>query len=179
MVYCDASHRGLGGVLMQGNKVIAYASRQLRKHEKNYTTQRSRQRRWFELFSYCDYELKYHPGKANVVADALSWKERLRPSRVRALRMIVQTSLKCRIIKAQDEALKEENLVAERLYNAEQKFEVWADGVRYMKGRAWILKIGDLKDRVLNEAHRLRYLIYPGADKMYQDIKEYYWWAGM
>nr|GEV99271.1 putative reverse transcriptase domain-containing protein [Tanacetum cinerariifolium] len=113
------------------------------------------------------------------VADALSWKERLRPSRVRALRMIVQKSLKCRIIKAQDEALKEENLVAERLYNAEQKFKVWADGVRYLKGRAWILKNGDLKDRVLDEAHWLRYLIYPGADKMYQDIKEYYWWAGM
>ncbi|GKE12762.1 putative reverse transcriptase domain-containing protein, partial [Tanacetum coccineum] len=81
MVYCDASHKDLGAVLMQREKVIAYASRQLKIHEKNYTTHdlelgsvelNMRQRRWLELLSDYDSDIRYHPGKANVVADALS-----------------------------------------------------------------------------------------------------------
>ncbi|GJW84419.1 putative reverse transcriptase domain-containing protein [Tanacetum coccineum] len=81
VVYCDASHKGLGAVLMQREKVIAYVSRQLKIHEKNYTTHdlelgavkelNIRQRRWLELLSDYDCEICYHPGKANVVADAL------------------------------------------------------------------------------------------------------------
>ncbi|GKB32672.1 putative reverse transcriptase domain-containing protein, partial [Tanacetum coccineum] len=71
VVYCDASHKGLGAVLMQQEKVIAYASRQLKIHEKNYTIHQKelnmRQRRWLELLSDYDCELRYHPGKANVV----------------------------------------------------------------------------------------------------------------
>ncbi|GJX40941.1 retrovirus-related pol polyprotein from transposon TNT 1-94 [Tanacetum coccineum] len=126
VVYCDASGIGLGCVLMQRGKVIAYASRQLKIHEKNYTTHdlelgavvfalkiwrhylygtksviytdhkslqhifsqkelNMRQRRWIELFSDYDCEIRYHPGKANVVADALSRKERVKPKRVRAI----------------------------------------------------------------------------------------------
>ncbi|GJS33244.1 putative reverse transcriptase domain-containing protein [Tanacetum coccineum] len=95
IVYCDASNQGLGCVLMQRGKVIAYASRQLKIHEKNYTTHdlelgavkelNMRQRRWIELFSDYECEICYHPGKANVVADALSRKERLKPRRVRAM----------------------------------------------------------------------------------------------
>ncbi|GKA32376.1 putative reverse transcriptase domain-containing protein [Tanacetum coccineum] len=88
VVYCDASHKGLGVVLMQREKVIAYASRQLKVHEKNYTTHdlelgsvelNMRQRRWLELLSDYDCDIRYHPGKANVVADALSRKERIEP----------------------------------------------------------------------------------------------------
>ncbi|GJV64144.1 putative reverse transcriptase domain-containing protein [Tanacetum coccineum] len=90
VVYCDASHKGLGVVLMQREKVIAYASRQLKVHEKNYTTHdlelgsvelNMRQRRWLELLSDYDCDIRYHPGKANVVADALSHKERTEPLR--------------------------------------------------------------------------------------------------
>ncbi|GKC59610.1 putative reverse transcriptase domain-containing protein [Tanacetum coccineum] len=128
IVYCDASHKGLGTVLMQNEKVIAYASRQLKIHEKNYTTHdlelgavvfalkiwrhylygtkctvftdhkslqhildqkelNMRQHCWLELLSDYDCEIRYHPGKANVVADALSRKERSKPLRVRALVM--------------------------------------------------------------------------------------------
>nr|GFC12894.1 retrotransposon protein, putative, Ty3-gypsy subclass [Tanacetum cinerariifolium] len=72
VVYCDASHKGLGSVLMQREKVIAYASRQLKVHEKNYTTHDLE----LELLSDYDCDIRYHPGKANVMADALSRKER-------------------------------------------------------------------------------------------------------
>ncbi|GJZ15501.1 putative reverse transcriptase domain-containing protein [Tanacetum coccineum] len=89
IAYCDASKKGLGAVLMQREKVISYASRQLKIHEKNYTTHdlelgtvhildqkelNMRQHRWLELLSDYDCEIRYHPGKANVVADALSRK---------------------------------------------------------------------------------------------------------
>ncbi|GJX92928.1 putative reverse transcriptase domain-containing protein [Tanacetum coccineum] len=103
VVYCDGSGIRLGCVLMQRGKVIAYASRQLKIHEKNYTTRDL----YIELFSdyYC--EIRYHPGKANMVADVLSRKERVNPKRVRAMNMILQSSIKDRILAAQKEAVDE------------------------------------------------------------------------
>ncbi|GJW84422.1 putative reverse transcriptase domain-containing protein [Tanacetum coccineum] len=108
MVYCDASLKGFGAILMKRENVIAYASRQLKVHEENYTThdlelgavvfalglwRHYLQLRWIELLSDYDCEIRYHPGKANVVADALSRKERIKPLRVRALVMIVHNNL--------------------------------------------------------------------------------------
>ncbi|GJY65650.1 reverse transcriptase domain-containing protein [Tanacetum coccineum] len=94
VVYCDASHKALGTVLMQREKVIAYASCQLKVHEKNYTTHdlelkelNMRQRRWLELLSDYDCKIRYHPGKANVVADALRRPEMKEASRERVRAM--------------------------------------------------------------------------------------------
>ncbi|KAJ9547519.1 hypothetical protein OSB04_020062 [Centaurea solstitialis] len=220
VVYCDASHQGLGCVLMQNKKVIAYASRQLKVHEKNYTTHdleigavvfalkiwrhylygtkctiftdhkslqhildqkmlNMRQRRWVELLSDYDYEIKYHPGKANVVADALSRKERVKPTRSRAMGMVVQTSLKSQIVEAQKEALKANNLKKETLHKLEKEFEEKSDGVRYFKNRIWVPKVDQLRALIMDEAHQSKYSIHPGSDKMYKGLKEHYWWSGM
>nr|GEU67455.1 retrovirus-related Pol polyprotein from transposon 17.6 [Tanacetum cinerariifolium] len=154
VVYCDASIKCLGAILMQREKVIAYGSRQLKAHEKNYTTHdlelgavvfalkiwrhylygtkctvftdhkslqhildqkelNMRRRRWLELLSDYDCEIRDYPGKANVVADALSRKERIKPLRVRALVMTIGLDLPRKILDAQTKAIKPENLKSE------------------------------------------------------------------
>nr|GEZ31684.1 putative reverse transcriptase domain-containing protein [Tanacetum cinerariifolium] len=189
VVYCDASHKGLGVVLMQKEKVIAYASRQLKVHEKNYTTHdlelgavvfalkmwrhylygtkcvvftdhknlqhildqkelNMRQRCWLELLSDYDCEIRYHPGKANVVADALKAK-------------------------------KEENFINEDLHVMINKLEPRADGTLCLNNRSWVPCIGDLRALIMHESHKSKYSIHPGSDKMYQDLKRLDWWPNM
>ncbi|GKA55898.1 putative reverse transcriptase domain-containing protein [Tanacetum coccineum] len=226
VVYCDASHKGLGVVLMQREKVIAYASRQLKVHEKNYTTHdlelgsvvfalkkwrhylygtkctvftdhkslqhildqkelNMRQRRWLELLSDYDCDIRYHPGKANVVADALSRKERIEPLRVRALVMTIGLDLPKQILEAQIEALKPENLENEdvggmiRKDIPKEKLEPRADGTLCLNGRSWLPCYGDLRSVIMHESHKSKYSIHPGSEKMYQDMKKLYWWPNM
>nr|GEV30988.1 putative reverse transcriptase domain-containing protein [Tanacetum cinerariifolium] len=123
IVYCDALLKGFGAVLMQREKVITYASRQLKKHEENYTTHaleldakelNMRKRRCIELLSDYDCEIRYHLGKSNVVADALSRKDK-EPLRVRSLVMMVHTNLPEKIPEAQTETINEENVKAENM----------------------------------------------------------------
>ncbi|GKC16495.1 putative reverse transcriptase domain-containing protein [Tanacetum coccineum] len=87
-----------------------------------------RQRRWLELLADYDCEIRYHPRKANVVADALSRKERIKPLRVRSLVMTIHPNLPSQILKAQTEALKEENIKAENLRGMDKAFEIRPDG---------------------------------------------------
>ncbi|GKA37519.1 putative reverse transcriptase domain-containing protein, partial [Tanacetum coccineum] len=179
VVYCNASGLGLGCVLMQRGKVIAYASRQLKIHEKNYTThdlelgavvfalkiwrhclygtksviytdhkslqhifnQRElnmRQCRWIELFSNYDCEIRYHPSKANVVADALRMQRGL-----------------------------------------DEMMEQRGDGTLYYLDRIWVPMNGDVRTLIMDEAYNSKYSVHPGADKMYYDLRDRYWWPGM
>ncbi|GJS72710.1 putative reverse transcriptase domain-containing protein [Tanacetum coccineum] len=139
VVYCDASHKGLGAVLMQREKVIAYASRQLK-----------------NLLSDYDCEIRYHPGKANVVADALSRKERSKPLRVRALVMTIGLNLPKQILSAQLEARKEENFINEDLRGMINKLEPRTDRTLCLNNRSWISCLGDLRALILHESHSQR-----------------------
>ncbi|GJW04255.1 putative reverse transcriptase domain-containing protein [Tanacetum coccineum] len=135
-----------------------------------------RQRRWIELLSDYDCEIRYHPGKANVVADALSRKEREKPIRVRALVMTVYPDLSEKILKAQTEAMKEENVKAENLGRLIKPiFEIRSDGIRYFDKRIWLPLYGGIRDLIMHESHKSKYSIHPGSDKMYQDLKKLYW----
>ncbi|GJV14918.1 putative reverse transcriptase domain-containing protein [Tanacetum coccineum] len=152
VVYYDASLKGYGVVLMKREKVITYASRQLKVYEENYATHDLElgavvfALRWIELLSDYDCEIRYHPGKANVVAEALSQKERNKPLRVRALMMTIHNDLPKQIREARKEAMKRKN---------------------------------GLRDLVMHESHKSKYSIHLRSDKMYQDLKPLYWWPNM
>nr|GEV29573.1 reverse transcriptase domain-containing protein [Tanacetum cinerariifolium] len=134
MVYCDASHKGLGAVLMQREK---------------------------------------------------SRKERIEPLRVRALVMTIGLYIPKRILEAQIEALKPENLKNEdvggmiRKDIPREKLEPRADGTLCLNGRSWLPCYGDLRSVIMHESHKSKYSIHPGSDKMYQDMKKLYWWPNM
>nr|GEX23352.1 putative reverse transcriptase domain-containing protein [Tanacetum cinerariifolium] len=136
--------------------------------------------RWNELLSDYDCEIRYHPGKASVVANALSQKEKNNPLHVRALMMTIQNDLPKQIHKAQEEAMKRKNVKAENLRRLiKQIFEFCPDGTRCFGNRVWLPRFGGLRDLVMQESHKSKYFIHPGSDKMYQDLKLLYWWSNM
>ncbi|GJZ80114.1 putative reverse transcriptase domain-containing protein [Tanacetum coccineum] len=150
-----------------------------------------RQRCWLELLSDYDCEIRYHPGKANVVADALTRKERDQPLRVRALVMTIGLDLPKQILNAQTEARKPENIknedvggmLVENAKNLEtirtEKLEPYADGTLCLNGRSWLPCYGNLRTVIMHESYKSKYSIHPGSDKMYQDMKKLYWWPNM
>nr|GFA10775.1 reverse transcriptase domain-containing protein [Tanacetum cinerariifolium] len=138
-----------------------------------------RQQRWLELLSDYECKIRYHPGKANVVADALSQKERSKPLRVRALVMTIGLNLPKKILNAQSEVRKEENFINEDLHDMINKLEPCADGTLCLNNRSWISCIDDLRALIMHESHKSKYSIHPGSDKMYQDLKKLYCWPNM
>nr|GEV40220.1 putative reverse transcriptase domain-containing protein [Tanacetum cinerariifolium] len=169
VVYCDASHKGLGVVLMQREKVISYASRQLKygtkytvftdhkslQHILNQKELNMRQRHWLELLSDYDCDIRYHPGKANV------------------------------ILEAQIEALKPENLENRDIGDMikkdipKEKLEPRADGTLCLNDMSWLPCYGNLRFVIMHESHKSKYSVHPSSDKMYQDMKNLYWWPNM
>jgi hypothetical protein len=237
-VYCDASGSGLGCVLMQEGRVIAYASRQLHRHEEHYPTHdleladvvhalkiwrhyllgnifhiytdhkclkyiftqsalNMRQRRWIELIKDYELEIHYHPRKANVVADALSHK-----AFCHCLTVWTPDTTLCQELEKLNlgmiqhgtlNQLKLESILLQRIIDArrndkgmkhihekiEADFRKDDQGIIWFNDRIVVPKDADVRQQILDEAHLSRYPIHPGSTKMYQDLKQYYWWTKM
>nr|GEX77592.1 putative reverse transcriptase domain-containing protein [Tanacetum cinerariifolium] len=136
--------------------------------------------RWIELLSDYDCEIRYHPGKANVVADALSRKEREKPLRVRSLVLTDHKDLMQQILKAQVESLKEGNMQKEDLGRMQKQiFEIRSNRIRYHDKRIWLPLHRGLRDLIMHESHKSKYSIHPGSTKMYQDLRKLYWCPNM
>ncbi|GJS49981.1 putative nucleotidyltransferase, ribonuclease H [Tanacetum coccineum] len=191
-IYSDASKKGLGCVLMQHGKVIAYASRQLKPYEVNYPTHDLElaavvfalkiwrtfcMRRWLELLKDYDTNIQYHPGKANVVADALSQKSGMIAcfdSR------ILHDLERLDVIK---EAQRDDGELWAIVQNVEDgkhtEFRVDDGGVVWFEDRLCVPNDQALREKVMTEAHSSPFTIHPGSTKMYRDLKQYFWWNGM
>nr|GEW90577.1 putative reverse transcriptase domain-containing protein [Tanacetum cinerariifolium] len=202
VVYCNASHKGLGAVLMHREKVIAYASRQLKIHKKNYTTHD------LELgsvvFALKVWKHYLYGTKCIVFTDHKSLQHILNQKELnmrqrRWLKLLSDYDCDIRyhlgMENIVDEALshkerieplrKPKNLVNEdvggmiRKDIPKEKLEPRADGTLCLHDRSWLPCYGDLRSVIMHESHKLKYSIHPGSEKMYQDVKKLYWWPNM
>ncbi|GJY61420.1 putative reverse transcriptase domain-containing protein [Tanacetum coccineum] len=176
---------------LYGTKCMVFTDHKSLQLILNHKELNMRQRCWLELLSDYDCKIRYHPKKANVVADALSRKERIKPLRVRPLVMTIGLDLPKQILNAQTQARKPENIKNEdvggmSIENSKdpdklktEKLEPHADGTLCLNGRSWLPCFGDLRTVIMHNSHKSKYYIHPSSDKMYQDMKKLYWWPNM
>jgi hypothetical protein len=184
-----------------GNTCHIYTDHKSLKYIFTQSELNMRQRRWLELIKDYDLEVHYHLGKANVVADALSRKnhcncltvkpmdhslchelERLNIEIVqqgRLTNITVESTIKDQIISAQ-----KKNLgiayIKEKVRSGQQTdFSIDDTNVLLFKNRLVVPKVPGLRQLILDEAHNTRFSIHPGSNKMYQDLKQRFWWTKM
>nr|GEX58317.1 putative reverse transcriptase domain-containing protein [Tanacetum cinerariifolium] len=162
VVYCDVSNQELGPVLLAfktwrhylyGTKSVIYTNQKSFQHIFDQKELNMRQRWWIKLFSNYECEIRYHPCRENVVADALCWRERVKPKCVRAMAMTIQSEVKIMILAAQSEAFKEENSIVEMLCGLDQLMKRKEDGGMYF---IWVPLIGDVRTLIMDEAYASR-----------------------
>ncbi|GJX13680.1 putative reverse transcriptase domain-containing protein [Tanacetum coccineum] len=148
VVYCDASNQGLVVFALKtwrhylyGTKSVIYKDHKSLRHIFDQKELNMRQKRWIELFSDYECEIRYHLGKANVIANALSRREQVKPKRVRAMAMTIQSGVKRMMMAVQSEAFKEENATAEMLRGMDQLMEKKEDRVYGLTKSAHFLAI--------------------------------------
>ncbi|GKB54566.1 putative reverse transcriptase domain-containing protein [Tanacetum coccineum] len=195
IIYCDASHKGLGVVLMENEKVIAYASRQLKIHEKNYITHDlelgavvfTLKIWWHYLYGTKCIVFTDHKSLQHI----LDQKE-LNMRQRRWLELLITTiglDLPKQILNAQIEAMKPENFEAEDVggmirkkkpdHPKQEKLESRADRTLCLKNKSWLACFSDLRTLIMHGSYKSKYYVYPGSDNMYQDMKKLYWWPNM
>ncbi|GJR01965.1 putative reverse transcriptase domain-containing protein [Tanacetum coccineum] len=201
IVYCDALIKGLGVVLMQREKVIAYASRQLKIHEKNYTTHDSELGAVvfaLKIWRHYLYETKCTMFTDHKSLQHILDQKELNMRQRRWMKLLSDYDCEIRyhqgkanILEAQIEAIKPENIKAEDvecmlIENSKdpekprkEKLEPRADGTLCLNNRSWLSCYSDLRTLIMHESHKLKYSVHPGSDKMYQDMKLLYWWPNM
>ena len=175
---------------LYGEKCFIYTDHKSLKYLPSQRELNLRQRRWMELIKDYDCVIDYHPGKANVVADALSRKtmQTLRTLNAHlsltydgtvVTELIARPSLLNRVLEAQRKDEKIAVIVSQIGNGKEIEFTVNEDGVLYYKDRACVPDDNDLRKAILKEAHSGSFAIHPGSTKMYQDLKMSFWWSGM
>nr|GEU96517.1 retrotransposon protein, putative, Ty3-gypsy subclass [Tanacetum cinerariifolium] len=185
VVYCDASVKGYRVVLMQREKVIAYASRQLKVYEENYTTYDLELGAIFalRLWRHYLYGTKcvvfiYHKSLQYI----LNQKElNLRQQRWIELLSDYDCEIWYHPGKANVEgAMKKKYVRKENLGRLIKPiFEFRPDGTRCFGNHVWLPRFSGLRNLVMHESHKSNYSIHPGSDKMYQDLKPLYWWPNI
>ena len=172
---------------MLGNKVHIFTDHKSLKYIFTQSELNMRQRRWLELIKDYNLEVHYHPGKANVVADALSHKSHqveeipLSLHHTEVLAQIALTSeLLEQIIREQKEDPEEISHIKKLLAEGRgPHFSIDELGVVRYKNRLVVPSNEELKRKVLKEAHHSKLSIYPGSNKMYHDLRQLYWWSYM
>ncbi|KAI3682050.1 hypothetical protein L2E82_50198 [Cichorium intybus] len=164
---------------LYGVKCTIYTDHRSLKYLMDQANLNMRQRIWLDVLKDYDCEIHYHPGKANVVVDALSHKVTGVPLRGICLKMMVVVPLLELIREAQVEASKSENQKGERIVGQLASMVKDSRGLLTHYERIWVPKLGGVRQTLLEEVHKSKFSIHPGATKMYRDLHDYYWWPGM